>query len=177
MTKSAAAKKAVETEAPAPAAPQPVAAAEEKQKPIVALLASEFRPRESGVYFNTHEAVPAAGTPLEDILRPEFWANVAQKLRLGDTILALPRDGKFYAELLVWDAGQNWAQVAFKGEPMLRPKFTPLPGVASDFEIGHDPIDGVVIRRRSTGAMVKGNFSSHEDARKWIIDNQAALRR
>jgi hypothetical protein len=147
----------------------------EARAPIAALLASEIKARESGVYFNTWEVVPRAGTPIEDLERPEFWGNVSQNMRQGDTLLVLPRDGQWYAELLVWDAGQNWAHVSLKGVTE-RPAFEQIAGVASDFVIGRDPIDGIVIKRASTGAKVKGNFPSHEDARKWILDHQRALR-
>jgi hypothetical protein len=171
MTKTAAAKAAPKDP---PAAPEAEAVPE---KPVVALLASEFRPRESGVYFNTYEAVPAKGTPLEHLLLPAYWANVSQKLRPGGTILAFSSAEGFYAELLVWDAGQNWAHVDFKGEPMQRPRFSAPAGVLSDFRIMHHPIKGICVERISSGEVVKANFPNHEDARKWMIDNQAALRR
>ena len=170
-----------ESPAPAPKPAAPAAAkaapATEAPKPISALLASEFRPREAGIYFNTYEAVPPAGTPVENLLRPEFWSNVSQIMRPGSIVIAFPRDGKFYVELLVWDAGQNWAHVEFRGEPMYRPEFAALPGIASDFEIGRDPINGILVKRKSTGALVKGNFPNHQDALRWITDNQNALRR
>lgn len=148
---------------------------EAKPAPITALLANQWKARDSGVFFNTHEVVPNAKTPIEHLLRPEFWGNISQKLKMGDTILVLPRDGAWYAELLVWDAGMNWAHVSFKGRAE-KPVFAAVAGVASDFEIVHDPIDGVTVKRRSTDAKVKGNFTNVEDARKWIMDHQRALR-
>lgn len=144
-------------------------------QPITALLASQWKARESGVFFNTHEVVPNADTPLEHLARPEFWGNVSQKMKPGDIILAFPRDGKWYAELLVWDAGQNWANVS----PLFtmdRPAFESVAGVASDFDIRRDPIDGITVIRKSTGAKVKGNFPNHGDALRWISEHQRALR-
>ena len=67
------------------------------------------------MFFNTHEVVPDAGTPKDNLLRPEFWGNVSQKFKPGDTIIAYPRDGAWYAELLVWDAGQNWRERLAEG--------------------------------------------------------------
>jgi hypothetical protein len=170
-----------------PEAPKPVPAAEpsavkeiladvaEQISPIAALLASSCKARESGVYFNVWEVVPERATPRDNLLRREFWANVSQKFKPGDTIIAFPRDGAWYAEFIVWDAGQNWADVSPKGG-MDRPEFGAVAGVADDFRIGNDPIDGVVITRRSTGAKVKGNFANHEEARRWLLDHQKALR-
>src|SRR5438128_1831922 len=95
----------------------------ENAKPFSPLLASSWKARESGIYFNTHEVVPDIGTPFEHLGRAEYWSNVSQKFRPGDTILAYPRDGAWYVELIVWDAGQNWAHVTAKFEPQRRAKF------------------------------------------------------
>lgn len=138
------------------------------------LLSSETWARD-GVKFGTHEAVPPAGTSLEALLDPSYWGNVAKRLKPGDTIIVFPRDGAYYAELLVWDAGQNWAQV----EPKLklaRPPLASAPGVEDQFEVRRDPIDGYVVVRKDTGAKVKGGFGDAEDARKWILQHQRALR-
>lgn len=168
-----------ETKRPdADATNKPVAAespAAEAVKKVAPLLSSEIWARESGVKFNTWEVCPLAGTPPEALLTPEFWGNVSAKMKLGDTILALPRDGAWYGEFLVWDAGQNWAHVSGKGHAV-RPEFGPVPGVNSDFIIGNDPVDGVVVRRKD-GTKVRGNFTNHEDARRWIMDHQRALRK
>lgn len=142
--------------------------------PVRALLAQEIWARESGVKFNTWEAVPPAGTPPANILRPDFWANVSGRMKMGDTIIVMPRDGAFYAQLIVWDAGQNWANVA--GGFVERPDFAPRGDFASDFDITADPIDGIAVIRRSTRAKIKGNFPNHEDARRWILEHQRALR-
>ena len=157
------------TEAAAATAPAGV-------KPIAPLLASEIWARETGVKFNTWEVVPQAKTPVENVLRRDFWNNVAQRMKPGDKVIVYPRDGAYYAELIVWDAGQNWADV----EPVIarpRPQLAAAPGIVSDFEIGTDPIDGVVVKRKSDGSKVRGNFANHEDARRWLIEYQQSLRR
>ncbi len=159
----------------AKAKPAPVAEPVKEAAPIAALLASEIKARESGVHFNTWEVVPKAGTPIENLLRPEFWGNVSQRLRPGDTLIVFPRDCVWYAELLCWDAGQNWAHVEIVMAKQ-RPQFQSVAGVAEDFEIARDPIDGWVVKRKYTGAKMKGNLASHEDARKWLLEHQKALR-
>ena len=142
--------------------------------PIRALLANEIWAREAGVRFNTWEVVAPAGTPFEHLLEPAFWANVSRRMKMGDKILALPRDGAWYAELLVWDAGQNWARVT--GGHQDRPYFGAAPGVDSQFDIVTDPVDGVCVKRRETGVVLKKNLPNAEDARRWILDHQKALR-
>jgi hypothetical protein len=143
-------------------------------KPIAALLAHEIWAREAGVKFNTWEAVPPAGTPFENVLVPAFWANVSRRMKMGDKVIVVPRDGAFYGELVVWDAGQNWAHVS--GGCQERPAFeASAAGVDEQFDIVNDPIDGFCVRRKN-GAVIKKNFPNHEDARTWIRDHQKALR-
>lgn len=40
-------------------------------------------------------------TPLEDIMKPAFWVNSANKLEQFATIVVMPSNGSYYAELLV----------------------------------------------------------------------------
>lgn len=174
---------AIETVAPArpPRAPAAqLGEGEVKQiladsRPISALLHNEIWAREAGIKFNSWEAVPPAGTPFENVLKPEFWANVARRMKMGDKIIVMPRDGAWYGELLVWDAGQNWAHVS--GPAVERPAFDNAPGVDDEFEIVSDPIDGVCVKRRGTGQVLKKNCANAEDARVWIISQQKAMRR
>lgn len=142
--------------------------------PLVALLANEIWAREAGVRFNTWEVVVPAGTPFENVMLPAFWANVSRRMKMGDKVLVLPRDGQWYAELLVWDAGQNWAHV--DGGCARRPTFGAAPGVDSEFEVVSDPVDGHIVKRKASGAVLKKNFPNAEDARRWILDHQKALR-
>lgn len=69
-----------------------------------------------------HFAVNAdAGTTVEDIMRPEYWANVAQHLRPagGDEIVVICDDMSFRAHLWVVNAGHTFANVRLIGEPLM----------------------------------------------------------
>src|SRR4051812_16528142 len=106
VAKNAAAAAAPKPEAPAAGASAPSGreALDVKQiltdaKPrLVALLASEIWVRENGVKLNTWEAIVPAGTPFESVLEHAFWANVSRRMKMGDKIIVLPRDGSWYAE-------------------------------------------------------------------------------
>lgn len=52
-----------------------------------------------------------AGTKLEDVLKSEFYANVAPLLIPYDHIRVRIDTGDWYAELLVLSCGRNWAKV------------------------------------------------------------------
>ena len=45
-----------------------------------------------------------------DLIDPAYWSHVAAKLRPWDRIEARANDGTWYAELLVMEAGRNWAR-------------------------------------------------------------------
>ena len=50
---------------------------------------------------NVWFATPARGTTVQDLLRREFWANVAQQVRVPDKIIVMLEDKSLYAELVV----------------------------------------------------------------------------
>lgn len=54
---------------------------------------------------------PEAGVPWSEILRPEYWAHVAGKLKTMDEIVVVPEDESFYGRLLVMRSGANVAVV------------------------------------------------------------------
>lgn len=56
-------------------------------------------------------AQPDAGTGVEDLLRPDFWANIAEQLKPGARIEVMPIDGAYFAELLVLSSNRNAAVV------------------------------------------------------------------
>lgn len=47
----------------------------------------------------------------QDFTDPAYWSHVASKLRPWDRIEARANDGTWYAELIVLEAGRNWARV------------------------------------------------------------------
>lgn len=51
------------------------------------------------------------GTTLEQVLSPGFWAHKARDLRPYDHIEVRVDDGTWIAQLLVKEAGRNWASV------------------------------------------------------------------
>jgi hypothetical protein len=48
-----------------------------------------------------HIVSPEAGTTLDEMLAPEYWAHVAKAMRPFDRIDVRPADGSWFAELLV----------------------------------------------------------------------------
>lgn len=154
--------------------PAEASAAAVDQKPFAALLRDRWCARESGVRFNEHEVVPEAGTPFEHLLRQEYWANIAAKLRPGDNIIAFAEDGAWRAELIVWQVGQAWARVS--GEAVARPDFGAAPKAAEElFEISYTPHKKHRVIRIADRIELKSGFDTPEEARRWLLDYQRAL--
>lgn len=54
-----------------------------------------------------HYATPDAGTTVEQMMKPEFWANVAEKIKTGDRIEVVPVDGSYFVEFIVRLSSRN----------------------------------------------------------------------
>jgi hypothetical protein len=56
-------------------------------------------------------ATPPAGTKIDEMLEPEYWAHVARKFTPYDIVEVVPEDGAFYARLFVASTGKLWAKM------------------------------------------------------------------
>lgn len=59
----------------------------------------------------TYYAVPAAGTPFERIMQPDYWAHIARRVKVGSEIVVQPEDGAYYARLLIVYVATGTVQV------------------------------------------------------------------
>lgn len=119
---------------------------------------------------NRHSVSPASGTPWEDLLRPEFWANIT-RMAPGDIIEVRPEDQSYFAELYVLKRERNSATVAVIREPVrLVAAYKPLPGeVNFDVEFAGSMAKWRVVRR-SDKSMMRDKFATEGEARRWLAD-------
>jgi hypothetical protein len=85
----------------------------------ISLRGSRFG--EASYMINVFAVNADASTSIDDILKPEYWANVAMKFRPngGDEIIVVCEDMSFRAHLWVVNAGHTWANVRLIGEPIV----------------------------------------------------------
>lgn len=129
-----------------------------------------------GEFMNTrHSVAPASGTPFEDLLRPEFWANIT-RLRAGDIIEVRPEDQSYYAELYVLRRDRTSATVAVVREPVkLVAAYKPLPGETS-FKVEFAGSHGQWrVLRLSDNTMIRDRFGSEGEARAWLVQYERML--
>src|SRR5579872_2908411 len=103
---SAAVRQSAPPPAPPPAEPALPPTEPTRPRPLRPLAATQIQLAE---YATRHHVVTLPiGTPFEDCLRPEFWANVSDgRLRVCDKVDVFDARGTFYAELLVRTVAQS----------------------------------------------------------------------
>lgn len=121
---------------------------------------------------NTWIATPEKGVRLEDVLKPEFWANVAKLLRAPDKIIVMAEDKSFYCELVVFDSYATRAEVRVFGEPIFDD-----PAKRHIAESDYGVVDGGLNKRwtiiqKSDGRELKadGTLHTREAAEIWLRD-------
>jgi hypothetical protein len=110
---------------------------------------------------------PPEGTTLDDMLKPEYWAHVAYRLKPDDMIRALPEDRSFYASLVVRTAHRLSARMDVvhyieRGEPE-------ADTVAGDYSVGWGgPAHRYRVIRNSDKEVIQHGFADKGDALKFI---------
>jgi len=84
---------------------------------LASLRAGRFQ--QADYFFTTFAVNAEANTPIEEILKPEWWANVAMNLKPMDEIIVRAEDGAYRLHLFVENCGRTWAKVRFVSEPLI----------------------------------------------------------
>lgn len=122
-----------------------------------------------------HRVTPEAGTSLEEVLEPSYWANVAAKFTQGDKVEILPEDGAYYAEALVVVCSRIHAKLQL----LLHKQFHEQEKPAAKENKPKDPFEIAFkgpqrrwsVIRTSDLTYVKEGFGDKEAAQKWLEDN------
>lgn len=142
-----------------------------KEKPIRKALGHHMQLAD--VVCAVHVLTPEPGTTLEEILRPEYWANVASRLNVNrpddfkhvpDVIRVCPADSSWYAELLVVNAGALAARVVLKEHIEIAKIAAAAVKVPTGYKIEHRGKGGWRVTRVSDGAVLKDGFESEAAA-------------
>mgnify|MGYP001164639257 CR=1 FL=1 len=114
---------------------------------------------------------PEAGATIDDVMRPEYTANVAGALKQWDVVEVRPDDETYYAELLVKTAERTGATFWLIHFVELAPKV----GAAQEsdpFAVSWGgPHQKHRVVRKADNEVLKHGFSSAEDARLWAIEH------
>jgi hypothetical protein len=119
--------------------------------------------------------VPEHGTALAELLTPAYWSHVSRQMRPSDRIEVNAEDGSFFAELVVIDAGLQFAKVALLREAKLEgveASQTSLPGHKVEWSGPHTKFRVV---RESDRKVLKDGFTTRADAGTWLSNHAKAL--
>jgi hypothetical protein len=117
-------------------------------------------------------AKPEEGTTLAEMLVPEYWATVAQKLRQGTIISVWPQGFEWYARLVVRDVGSFAARVALlPGYPLhfdAKAALMAAPETPAGYEISYLGKRGWAVKRLKDGVVVKEGERDRISAAAWL---------
>jgi hypothetical protein len=112
-----------------------------------------------------------------DLQRPEFWAHLATMLRPRDRIEVETEDGSYVADLLVLDAGTQYAKMAILREyrlDVVEPQSQSAAPAGHKVEWSGRHTKFRVVRE-SDSKVIKDGFATKADAYGWLASYGKAL--
>ncbi len=140
--------------------------------PIQKLTVARFKQAEFARQFL--RVIPAEKHTVEDTLKPEYWANVTDKIQITDRIEAIWEDNSIFAEYIVTDVGPTWAKVILINEvDLTKAKVSTPPEKPSEYKIsfGGNLLRHVVVRL-SDGKRISEDHATSEAAEQWLSDHK-----
>ena len=130
---------------------------------------------------NRFLARPPAGTTLEDLLNPVFWAHVARQFAPGggDIIEVFPMDGAYYAELFVAECRKTGLVNQVR---LVKLSYTSLSADATVDKpaepegayriVYRGPEKKHTVTRVADNTIVSEGHATKQDAQKWIDEQE-----
>lgn len=127
-----------------------------------------------------HVTVPH-GTKMEDVLEPYYWAHVSQRLNVAkpfDRIELIWEDCSRYAELLVVDAGRQYAKVLVIKDVELGKTEKVAEEIADlEYEVKYvSPTVRWAVIRKADGHRVRENIKTQAEANRELNDFVKAMK-
>lgn len=159
----------------APAADAAAAAVPAKPVPVPFVAASESRFQNSVDFtFPTVSYIPVAGTPLEHLLQPEYWANI-RALKAGCRVWVVAEDEAYYAELMVRRVGQGYAKMQLlRGGELDKPAADLPENAGYEIQFRGQIVKHRVVRLKD-GHVLKQGLDTNEEALAWLRDHKRML--
>lgn len=118
---------------------------------------------------NLHVAIPEHAVKFEELANPAYWAHVAARLRIGDRIEVMPEDGSYFAELIVQDAGKQFAKVAVLRHVKLEAIEVRGEDLSAEYEVKWmGPAKKWRVMRRKDRSELRDGFATSDDATQWL---------
>jgi hypothetical protein len=152
---------------------------EEKKTEARKLIVPRFK--DAAYERNIWQASIENGVTFDEVVKPEFWAHVAAKLKANDHIEVVAENGEYFGELLVIDSGRLWAKVAVLRFVELAAQEVPaalLTSAASGYRVEYKgPTLKHVVIRLSDNQIVQEGIPRKNEAELWVAEHVKALAR
>lgn len=119
----------------------------------------------------THHVTPEPGTPLKEMLKPEYWAHVARKMKVGDRIEVDAEERTWFAELYVRGVSAAAVSVAVLRHIEFNKPDSEEAGEA-ECSAKHAGRGVWRVIRNADKAIVQDGFQTKEAAEAWIANPQ-----
>lgn len=149
---------------------QPPAADPAKRMQAQALLPSRMKECE---FERTLWVITAhENTRPEDLMEPDYWTHVAERLKPWDKIEARADDGSWYAELLVLDVSRRWATVhALRIDHLTTKDLSLSKALSDDYAVEwKGPAHKFSVVRKSDGALLHEGEQTKAGAFQWLTN-------
>lgn len=120
-----------------------------------------------------YQAVVDPKVKRADLQKPEFWKHVARKLQPYTRLEVVTDDGQYFCELLVLNAGHNWAAVKELRYIELDSKTDVIKqsSAMDQYEIAwKGPIHKHVVLRKEDGEIVKSQMGTRKEAETFLSE-------
>ena len=110
------------------------------------------------------------GVDDKDLLKPDYWAHVANRMRPFDRIEVRADDGSYFAELLVVSVDRNWAKVkGLQYVSLVDESVGYEPGGSKDYLVKwRGPHRKWSVLRMSDNAILKDECQTQAEAQLWL---------
>lgn len=139
-----------------------------KPKPRAALGPGRFK--EADYQRRTFAATAEAGTTVEEMLEPKYWANHAPMVTPCSRIDCITEDMTLFVEFLVLSCDRNWVQVHVLAKHELIPAhLRVMPAVSDEYRVEHAGLHHKWrVVRRSDSAAIKTGCQTKDEADTWL---------
>ena len=120
---------------------------------------------------NIFTATPEAGTPIEEVVKSEYWSHATRLFHPSDRIEVIPEDCSYFVELLVTNVELNRVKVIELRRVLLQEQVELSVDLAKDYEVKwRGNIKRHCVMRKSDKKLIKEDFASGKEAAQWLND-------
>lgn len=120
---------------------------------------------------NIFTATPEAGTPVDVVVKNEYWSHATRLFHPSDRIEVIPEDCSYFVELLVTNVELNRVRVVELRRVVMQESTELQEDLAKDYEVKwRGNIKRHCVLRKSDKKLIKENFATGKEAAQWLSD-------